>query len=73
MFSISLIGPDGAGETTIARMLEKKASLPFMYISLAINISASSYALLKSRFFWHPATGEMAGSITREQGINYSG
>jgi thymidylate kinase len=51
MFSVALIGPDGAGKTTIARMLEERSSLPLKYIYMGVNIEASNYALPTSRFF----------------------
>jgi thymidylate kinase len=50
MFSVALIGPDGAGKTTIARMLEERSSLPVKYIYMGVNIEASNYALPTSRF-----------------------
>ena len=51
MFSVALIGPDGAGKTTIARMLEEKSPLPLKYIYMGVNIAASNFALPTSRFF----------------------
>jgi thymidylate kinase len=50
MFSVALIGPDGAGKTTIARMLEARAPLPMKYIYMGVNIAASNFALPTSRF-----------------------
>jgi len=50
MLSVALIGPDGAGKTTISRMLEESAPLPLKYIYMGINIEASNYALPTSRF-----------------------
>ena len=51
MFSVALIGPDGAGKTTIARMLEQRSPLPLKYIYMGVNIAASNFALPTSRFF----------------------
>jgi thymidylate kinase len=51
MFSVALIGPDGAGKTTIARMLEERSSLPLKYIYMGVNIAASNFALPTSRVF----------------------
>ncbi len=51
MFSVALIGPDGAGKTTIARMLEERSPLPLKYIYMGVNIAASNFALPTSRFF----------------------
>jgi thymidylate kinase len=49
-FSVALIGPDGAGKTTIARMLEQRSPLPLKYIYMGENIGASNFALPTSRF-----------------------
>jgi len=45
MISVALIGPDGAGKTTITRMLQQSSSLPFKYLYMGINIDASNAAL----------------------------
>lgn len=49
MFSVALIGPDGAGKTTITRTLAKSSQLPFKYLYMGINVEASNYALPWSR------------------------
>jgi thymidylate kinase len=49
MFSVALIGPDGAGKTTIARMLQERSPLPLKYIYMGENIGASNFALPTSR------------------------
>jgi thymidylate kinase len=51
MFSVALIGPDGAGKTTIARMFEERSPLPLKYIYMGVNIAASNFALPTSRLF----------------------
>jgi len=48
--SIAFIGPDGAGKTTISRMLEKSSVLPFKYFYMGINIDTSNVALPTARF-----------------------
>ena len=45
MISVALIGPDGAGKTTITRMLQQSSPLPFKYLYMGINIDASNAAL----------------------------
>lgn len=49
MFSIALIGADGAGKTTIAGMLLKRLQLDLKYIYMGINIESSNIALPTSR------------------------
>jgi thymidylate kinase len=49
MLSIALIGGDGAGKTTIARMLEKKYPEPVKYLYMGINVESSNIALPSSR------------------------
>ncbi|HSK11137.1 MAG TPA: hypothetical protein VK911_16260 [Vicinamibacterales bacterium] len=49
MASVALIGPDGAGKTTLTRMLEESGLLPFKYIYMGIDIRASNHALPTSR------------------------
>lgn len=50
MFTIALIGPDGAGKTTIARHLEKTFPLPVKYLYLGDNIASSNYVLPTTRW-----------------------
>ncbi len=50
MFSVAVIGPDGAGKTTIARRLEQASSLPIKYLYMGINLESSNVALPTSRF-----------------------
>jgi thymidylate kinase len=50
MFSVALIGPDGAGKTTMSRMLLESSKLPLKCIYMGINIEASNHALPSSRF-----------------------
>jgi thymidylate kinase len=49
MAAIAIIGPDGAGKTTITRMLLASSSLPFKYVYMGINIDASNFALPTTR------------------------
>ncbi len=50
MFSVAVIGPDGAGKTTVARRLEQSSTLPIKYLYMGINIESSNVALPTSRF-----------------------
>ncbi|MGH7455127.1 MAG: hypothetical protein ACRENG_27480, partial [bacterium] len=49
MFSVALIGPDGAGKTTIARMLEKSFPLPMKYLYMGVSFDSSNVALPTTR------------------------
>jgi thymidylate kinase len=49
MFSVALIGPDGAGKTTIGRRLEQTSALRLKYIYMGVNGEASNYALPTTR------------------------
>lgn len=50
MFSIALIGADGAGKTTIANKIKNELQLPIKYLYMGINVESSNVALPTSRF-----------------------
>jgi thymidylate kinase len=50
MFTIALIGADGAGKTTIAHMLQDSFPIPIKYLYMGINLESSNVALPSSRF-----------------------
>jgi thymidylate kinase len=45
MFTVALVGPDGAGKTTISRRLLETLDLPLCYIYMGINLEASNVML----------------------------
>jgi len=49
MFSVALIGPDGAGKTTMTARLQQCATIPVKCLYMGINIEASNHALPISR------------------------
>ena len=49
MASIALIGPDGAGKTTVARALEASSELPVKYLYMGVSTAASKLALPTTR------------------------
>jgi thymidylate kinase len=49
MASVTLIGPDGAGKTTITQMLAASSVLPCRYLYMGVNIASSNTALFTSR------------------------
>ncbi len=49
MFTVALIGPDGAGKTTVARTLEHALGIPAKYIYMGVNWDASEQLLPTTR------------------------
>lgn len=50
MFTVALIGPDGAGKSTIARRLEQTSPLPMKYMYMGVNLESSNMVLPTTRF-----------------------
>lgn len=61
MTSIAIIGPDGAGKTTITRRLVESSPFPFKYVYMGINIEACNFALPTTR--WAKRIRQWAGKI----------
>ncbi len=49
MISVALIGPDGAGKTTIARMIEESFPVPIKYLYMGVSVESSNIALPTTR------------------------
>ena len=49
MISVALIGPDGAGKTTIARMIEQSFPVPIKYLYMGPSIFSGNKTLPTSR------------------------
>ncbi len=49
MVSIALIGPDGAGKTTVSKQLEHAFPMPVKYVYMGINPDASNHMLPTTR------------------------
>lgn len=49
MFTVALVGPDGAGKTTVSRELVKKLPVPVKYVYMGINLEASNMVLPTTR------------------------
>ena len=49
MFTVALIGADGAGKTTVGRRLEAQASLPIKYIYMGVSPHSSNVMLPTTR------------------------
>jgi thymidylate kinase len=48
-FTVALIGPDGAGKTTIARRVEELLPIPVKYVYMGVNPDSSNYLLPTTR------------------------
>jgi thymidylate kinase len=73
--SIALIGPDGAGKTTLAKQLPAKLGLPAAYLYMGINLEASNVMLPTTRLAlemkrWLGGRPDLAGwgDVRRETG-----
>ena len=49
MYTVALIGPDGAGKTTVARKLERALELPSKYVYMGINPADANFSLPTTR------------------------
>ena len=49
MLTVALIGPDGAGKTTIAKRLLESSPVPLKYLYMGVSIESSNVALPTSR------------------------
>jgi thymidylate kinase len=49
MFTVALIGPDGAGKSTIGRKLELISPLPAKYVYMGVNLESSNLVLPTTR------------------------
>jgi thymidylate kinase len=51
MFTVSLIGPDGVGKTTVAKCIESALPLPAKYIYMGLNIREANFSLPTTRIW----------------------
>jgi thymidylate kinase len=63
-FTVALVGPDGAGKTTIGRRLEQELALPATYLYMGINAEASNRLLPTTR---------LLRALKRARGIDDAG
>lgn len=49
MATVALIGPDGAGKTTICQMLERSDAFPIRYLYMGVSVGSSNVALPTTR------------------------
>ena len=48
-FTVALIGPDGAGKTTVARALDSELPFPVAYLYMGVNPDSSNHLLFTTR------------------------
>ena len=51
MFTVALLGPDGAGKSTIGHKLEQISPLPMKYIYMGVNLESSNLVLPTTRLW----------------------
>ena len=49
MFTVALIGPDGAGKSTIGRKLQQISPIPMKYVYMGVNLESSNLVLPTTR------------------------
>jgi thymidylate kinase len=49
MFTVALVGPDGAGKTTIGRQLEHELPYPVKYVYMGVSLDSSNHMLPTTR------------------------
>ena len=70
MFSLALIGPDGAGKTTITARLQQSSTILVKCLYMGINIEASNHALPTSRFVEYFKRTQNTGSGVHRCGVS---
>jgi len=64
--TVALVGPDGAGKTTIARRLESDLDLPVAYVYMGVSAESSNHLLPTTRLI--RAARRRAGVVERGPG-----
>ncbi len=70
MFSVALIGPDGAGKTTLTARLQQSSGIPIKCLYMGINIEASNHALPTSRLIAYFKRRQNSESGVRRSGYD---
>ena len=52
MFTVALVGADGAGKSTVSRRVEQESSLPIKYLYMGINLDTSRMVLPTTRLIY---------------------
>lgn len=68
MFSVALIGPDGAGKTSLTARLRQSCAVPIKCLYMGINIEASNHALPTSRLVAYLKRRKNTGTAVSHSG-----
>jgi len=68
MTAVAVLGPDGAGKTTIARRLAASGRLPFRYLYMGIAAESSNAALPTTRLVQRLKRTRLAGAAAPDRG-----
>jgi len=73
MFTVALVGPDGAGKSTIGQKLEQISPLPVKYIYMGVNLESSNMVLPTTRLWLEVkrARGQRPDITTRPRQTYY--
>lgn len=77
-FTVALVGPDGAGKTTVCRELALALDIPTQYVYMGINLEASNVLLPTTRLWletkrWCGKRPDMGRGMERKQMSHKSG
>ena len=66
MFTVAVIGPDGAGKSAVTRRLQQSLPLPVKYVYMGVNLESSNVVLPTTRIAlelkrWRGGRPDMAG------------
>ena len=66
MFTVAVIGPDGAGKSAVTRRLQQALPLPVKYVYMGVNLESSNVVLPTTRIAlelkrWRGGRPDMAG------------
>jgi thymidylate kinase len=69
MITVALVGPDGAGKTTVSREIEHRLPLPIKKVYMGVNLSSSNHILLTTRLYHLLRRVWAAKSVTSESRV----
>lgn len=77
-FTVAMVGPDGAGKTTVCKELAATLGLPTKYVYMGINLEASNVLLPTTRMWlemkrWRGKRPDMGGAMRSNGAAGKSG